>query len=401
MRIAMLSYGHLEPTPRAPEVGGSARQCLKLSKALARKNIEVAILTNRLSWGDPAEKTIDGVRVVYLNTWRPIFDHRGLGRFRIYAYMVCVLGYLWRHKDEYDVIHAHSALEPGFVGVLAARWLNKKSIIKMMNSGFRNDIARFRGSKTMWGSRAMADYLIHCDRVIALNNLARDELIGFGYRPEQIELIPNGVQVDAIRPKTSYNSSGATRLAFVGRLARAKGLDVLLKAIEILKRQAPHPGYWLTILGRGALQQHLEEMSEDMGISAQVEFAGEVADVESHLAQSDIFVLPSHAEGISNALLEAMAVGCPCITTNIPGNNSLIQHEQNGLLVEQGDARGLAAAIERLATHSELRQQFGRAARETVEKRFDISSIADRYIRLYDSLVETSNVGQSSVPEKT
>jgi glycosyltransferase involved in cell wall biosynthesis len=390
MRIVMLCYGHLEPTPYAPEVGGSARQCLKLSKALARQNVDVTILTNLLSWSDPAEKIIDGVRVVYLNTWRPVFDRKGLRRFCIYAYMVCALGYLWRHRDEYDVIHAHSALEPGFVGVLAGEWLTKRSIIKVMNSGPRNDIRRFRRDKTIWGTRAMADYLVHCDCVVALNSLARDELISFGFRPEQIELIPNGVQVEESETKTSYSSSDAIQLVFVGRLARAKGLDVLLRALELLTRQVPQPGYRLTILGKGALQQHLEEMAAAMGISDHVDFEGEVVDVGPYLSRSDIFILPSQAEGISNALLEAMAVGCPCIATDIPGNNSLIQHERNGLLVNQGDARELAAAIDRLATHPKLREQFGRAARETVEERFNISSIANRYIHLYDRLLEGS-----------
>jgi len=390
MRVLMLSYGHLRPTSGASQIGGAARQCLKLSKALISQNVDVTILTNRLSWSHPAHGTVEGVPVVFLNTWRPLFDRRGLTRVGTYVYMLCTLLYLFRHRNEYDIIHAHSALVSGFVGVLAGRWLKRTSIIKVMNSGFRNDIVRFRQDRTTPGARWMADYLIHCDRVITLNTMAYDQLISLGFRPTQIELIPNGVEVAEIEAKKSYDGADVMRVIFVGRLDEAKGLDVLLDAFKILITRQAARACQLTIVGKGPLECQLHERARALGIAEWVRFAGEVMDVPAYLSGCDIFVLPSRAEGVSNALLEAMASGLACIATDIPGNDVLIQHERNGLLVEEDAEVALAGAIHRLASDADLRERLGRAARQTVEHQFDIADIAREYASLYKRLLETS-----------
>ena len=382
----MLSYGNLQPAPDAPQIGGSARQCLKLSKALVKQNIDVTIVTNRLFRRDPAYKIIDGVPVVFMNTWRPLFRHRGLGRLGEYAFILRTLLYFFWHRDEYDIVHAHSALEPGFVGVLAGKWFNKKSVIKVMNSGFRNDIIRFRQDKSIPGSRWMADYLVNCDRVITLNELAYNELIDLGFRSDQIALIPNGVEIAEIELKTLYNNADTIRVIFVGRLDKTKGLDVLLNAFKILTTQMATIDCQLTIVGKGPLKQQLHEMVEALGIAGYVHFAGEVKEVPVYLSNSDIFVLPSRAEGMSNALLEAMSAGLPCITTDIAGNSALIQHERNGLLVEKDAAVAVARAVHRLATTPDLRKRLGRTARQTVEEQFDIAHIAKRYSKLYKEI---------------
>jgi len=390
MRILMLCFGHLRPRPAAPQIGGASRQCLKLSGALVHQDVDVTILTKRMFWGDPARETIEGVPVVFLNTWRPVFNRRGLSRLGVYVSMLCALSYLVRHREEYDIIHAHCALDPGFVGVLAGKWLHKKSIIKVMNSGFRNDVMRFRQEKTIVGSRWMADYLVNCDRVITLNELAYEQLVALGFRADQIELIPNGVEVAEIAAKASYDGVDVARVIFVGRLDKAKGLDVLLRAFKALSKE-PATRCQLTLLGKGPQEQQLREMVERLGISDRAHFAGEVSDVPAYLARSDIFCLPSRAEGISNALLEAMASGLPCITTDIAGNNAVIQHERNGILVAPDDEVALAEGIRRLANHSDLRERLGRAARRTVRDHFDITHVAKQYIGLYEKLLGAPN----------
>jgi glycosyltransferase involved in cell wall biosynthesis len=389
MRILMLQFGHLQPTPNAPEIGGAARQCLKLSKALVQQGVDVTILTNRIAWRDPTRSKIDDVPVVFINTGRPIFSRKGLRRIGIYAFVLCALCYLIRHRHEYDIIHAHSALTSGFIAVLAGRWLEKKSIIKVMNSGFRNDVIRFRNDKSLVGAGLMADYLRNCDRVIVLNPLAWNELLKLGFRSEQIELIPNGVEVEGLRAKTSYNGSDTTRLVYVGRLHQAKGIDTLLEALKILQSQQSMAAYQLTILGKGPLEQQLRAKTDTLGLTRQINFVGEVTNVLDHLFASDIFILPSRAEGISNALLEAMALGLPCLATDVAGNRVLIKNEQNGLLVKMDDALALGGAINRLANDCLLRRKLGQAARQTVEDQYDIIAVAARYISLYRKLLES------------
>lgn len=388
MRVLMLARGHLQPTPKAPEVGGAGRQCLKLSRALIQQNIPVTIVTDRLSWGDPARQTIQGVPVVFLNTGRPYVYRKGLKRLGNYVYILSTMRYLFQHRAEYDIIHAHSARLAGFVSVFAGTRFKKKSIFKVMNSGERNDALQLRHDRSLLGAGYMASYLRRCDCVISLNEQASAELRQMGFRPDQIALIPNGVEDGEIEPKNSYQRPETLRVIFVGRLSRSKGLDSLLKAFKILVTGFGISYCRLLILGKGELLAQLQELAGRLDITPYVDFAGEVADVFSYLSASSIFVLPSYGEGISNALLEAMAAGLACITTDTAGNNTLIRHRQNGILigVTQNEVE-LAEALCQLATDDDLRERLGRAARRTVETDFSIAAIARRYIDLYQRLL--------------
>jgi glycosyltransferase involved in cell wall biosynthesis len=122
-----------------------------------------------------------------------------------------------------------------------------------------------------------------------------------------------------------------------------------------------------------------------------------VTDVPRHLAEADVFVLASYGEGMANALLEAMAAGLPCITTDTPGNNTLIQHERNGLLVQHNDdAAELARASALLARSAPLRERLGREARRTVAEAYDIRLTARRYAALYQRLVDCPEAAASA-----
>ena len=109
-------------------------------------------------------------------------------------------------------------------------------------------------------------------------------------------------------------------------------------------------------------------------------------DVPTYLRSTDIFVLPSLSEGMSNAILEAMAHGVPCIATEIPGNTELVKHYETGILVQREDPAELARAIVELADDDALRDRLGRAGRAQVEEHYDLAKVAERYAGLYRSL---------------
>ena len=113
---------------------------------------------------------------------------------------------------------------------------------------------------------------------------------------------------------------------------------------------------------------------------------GVVAEVERYYRAADAFVLPSAVEGMSNALLEAMAQGLPCIGTRISGSEELIEHGVNGLLVPRDDPSALSAALREILNDATLRRKLGRAARQTVEKSYTIESVAQCYLKLYEEL---------------
>ncbi len=129
--------------------------------------------------------------------------------------------------------------------------------------------------------------------------------------------------------------------------------------------------------------------AERLGVAGSVHLLGERGADEVHrlLAAADLFVLPSRAEGISNALLEAMATGLPMVASDIPGNRDVVSDGGDGLLVAAGGGEALSAALGRLLDEPAQRAALGAAARRTVEGRFSLARTADRYLEVLGELV--------------
>jgi glycosyltransferase involved in cell wall biosynthesis len=222
---------------------------------------------------------------------------------------------------------------------------------------------------------------------VALNQQVVDEMLGVGVAKGKILRIPNGVDIELDGHRRAAVLDESIVIAFVGRLHPQKRVAMLLQALKLALQQRPDLAWQLKLAGTGPLERDLKALADELSIGRQVEFLGHVADVGALLDRSDLFVLPSASEGISNALLEAMAHGLPCIVTDIPGNNEVIQNGQNGILVKVDDAQALAGAILGLATDAELRERLGRQARRTVETKYLLASVTAQYIQLYERLL--------------
>ena len=185
----------------------------------------------------------------------------------------------------------------------------------------------------------------------------------------------------------SHNESGK-RLLFVGRLAAAKGLPILLESLVSLRRF--QPDILLTVVGDGPDRSNLEQTTAQLGLSQNVEFVGykSQGEVRKYLQQTDIFVMSSFAEGIPVVLMEAMGAGVPVVATQIAGVSELVEDGVNGYLVPPGDAVSLAQNIEKLLTNYKLRAAFGTAGRAKVEKDFNIHHEVARLHNLMKSALQ-------------
>lgn len=394
--LIVLRYFYCPSQP----IGGAERQALKLAARLLARGAAVTVVTGRWDWGQPRREQIQGVPVHRHFAGCGLAGVRGLGRLSQYLYLTTLFLYLVWHRNEYDVIHSHSAMFGAPIGVSAGRLLGKKSLVRAMASGVWGDIKRLREGEggTISGTGWMVRRLKEADCVVALNRQVSGELLEIGVRLERIVHIPNGVEIERIQPKADYGlGPEITRdltVSFLGRLHPQKGIDVLLSAFKQVREKLPQFSWRLMLIGEGTRRPQYEAMADQLSISPCVEFRGQVADPYPLLGQSDIFVLPSRSEGMSNALLEAMAHGLPCIVTDIDGNHDVIRHNQNGLLMGLDDVNGLVDAIVSLATDQKLRERLGREAVRTVRDRYSLDSIADQYIALYaDMLRDGSSSG--------
>jgi glycosyltransferase involved in cell wall biosynthesis len=176
-------------------------------------------------------------------------------------------------------------------------------------------------------------------------------------------------------------------IAIVANLIVYKGHRDLLEALALALDELPRPWRVVAIGRDDGIGAELKRQAQALNISGNILWLGERSDVGGLLAASDIFVLPSHQEGFSNALLEAMAANLPVIATAVGGNVDAVRDNETGLLVSAKDPQGLAAAIARLAKDSSLRRRLGDAARRRVEKRFSLGACVERYEKLYRALI--------------
>ncbi len=215
----------------------------------------------------------------------------------------------------------------------------------------------------------------------------------------EVDVIPNGVDGDIFRPAVNRDpirlrlGLPVDRLVAlcVGNLKPVKGHEVLLKAIGGLG--TAQRTLTLVLVGEDFQGGRLQRLAERLPRQVEARFVGRQDDPLPWYQAADLFVLPSRWEGMSNALLEAMACGLPVIATRVGGNVDLVNHEETGLMVPPENPTELSQAIARLRSDDELRRRLGAAARSHVLRFHDLRRTADHYSEQYARLVGAGSRG--------
>ena len=372
-----------------PIIGGAERQAQLLAKKLIERGIEVKVVTGWWNLKTPQKEIIDGIQVFRNFSFWGMFGIKGLRTLGGLTYMISLGIYLLLHRGDYDIIHVHQVLYPAFVSVLIGKGILRKPVLlKNSCTGLTSDIIQLR--RFPMGSLQLRYLVKKMDSLVAVSQEGINEFKAIGCPEVRIVYIPNGV---AIPPQEKAQYGQVLRVLTVARLDRQKGMDILLRAWANIVRE--EETLKLIIIGNGPLERELKMLSQSLGVIESVEFTGEVKNVQEYLRDADLFILPSRAEGMPNALLEAMSYGIPCIATNVGGNVELIGMQdktisngeysigENGLLVNPDDAKGLSEAILYFIRNREAREKMGRKGRKFIEENFPMDLVADRYIALY------------------
>jgi len=218
----------------------------------------------------------------------------------------------------------------------------------------------------------------------------RDALVrSAGIPARRAVAIHNGVDLERLRARAQTPAPGLPAgflVGTVGRLDPVKGLEHLVDAASIVAPRADDARFVLA--GDGPERAALEERARRLGLGDRVAFLGHRDDIPAVLAALDVFVLPSLSEGLSNALLEAMALGRPIVATDIGPNAEVVRDRESALLVAPADPQALADAILGLRQDRALGERLGRAAQAAVEKDFSLARSVERYLALYYALLE-------------
>jgi glycosyltransferase involved in cell wall biosynthesis len=262
--------------------------------------------------------------------------------------------------------------------------------------GCRIVAARRSVPKERGAQRLLAELVVRAaDRVVVNAELLRPN----GRAGQRTAVIPSGVDTDRFQP-----SDGATRaraslglpvdrpvIGTVGRLEPRKGTATLLAALAALRSAGAHQPT-LVVVGDGPLREGLARDATRLGIASHVRWLGDLTDVRPVLEALDVFVLPSRTEGMSNALLEAMAMALPVVATAVGGTPEVIADGQRGLLVPADDPEAMAAAVARLLDDASLASRLGAAARQIVEEKFGARSMVRQLEAVYAAVVSSNDM---------
>ena len=286
----------------------------------------------------------------------------------------------WLRANRCDVVNTHSSTD-SWLAALALRIMGSPAPIVRT----RHISAPVpRGPLSRWL------YMRAAARVVTTGEALKRQLVDYnGFDESRIESVPTGIDAGRFRPgerKASRARFGLPQdrilVGIVATLRSWKGHEFLIEAMGRLPDHVE-----LLIVGDGPQREVLEQCISRFGLQKRVRMQGQQADVLPWLRALDIFALPSYAnEGVPQALVQAMLVELPCVTTAIGGIPEVAEHERTALLVAPRDAAALAAAIERLAGNEGLRRELGEAARKRCVEGYAFERMLDRMETIFGTV---------------
>jgi len=353
-----------------PVVGGLERQSHELAKALVQRGHVVHAMSSRFDSAQKKFEVIDGV-LLHRVKWV------GFAPARFLLFPFGLTRIFFGLRRDVDLVHVHNVSWFGAYVSLLARALGLPVISKLPNSGDFGVPGMRRGP---FGRLRVALFK-RSDAVIAMTPESVAELDAIGYPAARILKVTNGI-VPLPPNSLEPHSSGTVNAIYVGRLSPEKGLSDLLHAWKSVKGLATRRTR-LRILGDGPQLKELRALALTLDLGETVEFFGHCENVTTELAKADLLVLPSLAEGNSNAILEAMNAGLPIVATRVGGASIQIGSKGERFLVPPGDCQALADALLELVENKELRLDLGAAMRARVESMFAIDRVAATYEHAY------------------
>jgi glycosyltransferase involved in cell wall biosynthesis len=287
-----------------------------------------------------------------------------------------------------SILHAHTS-HAHSLGALAAALLGPigpKVIVAR-----RVDFSIFR--RSFLGLNRIK-YRHGVDRYVTVSRAIRNVLLKDGLPGEMISVVHSGIdlaRIDGAPERTAEIRrelavpEGDALVANVAHMADHKGQIYLVDAVPLVLAERPRTTF--AIVGEGELKATLEARARELGVAERVRFPGFREDVPTILKALDVFVMPSHMEGLGTSVLDAMAAGAPVVGTEAGGMTEMLDHGRNGLVCPVRDAKALAAAIVSLLGDRARARTLAEAAREDVVARFSKEAMVSGTVAVYEELV--------------
>ncbi|MGK2966657.1 MAG: glycosyltransferase [Tepidiformaceae bacterium] len=396
MRIAQISA---HTSPLAPlggrETGGMNVYVLELSRELASLGYEVDIFTRRDGDLPQVEEVAPRLRLVRIDAGPPEPLEKEAGASYIPEFARNLCSFAREQPRPYDIVHSHY-WQSGRAGIAAARAMDVPHVVMFHTLGEVKNRARISEQEPRDRIRHERTIVRRASAIVTASEHERGLLERYyGADPARLNTIPCGVDLELFHPRDRAASRAALGidpeapvLLWVGRLERLKGVDILLSAAAQLER----PDLQVLIVGgddRAApLRAELEAQAAAEGVTANVRFTGAVPHdtLPAYYSAADVCVVPSYYESFGLVAVEAMACGTPVVASRVGGLASTVDDGVNGYLIPWRCPEPFAEKLAVLLGNPELRANFSRAARKSVE-RYRWRNIALEMTRLYDGAI--------------
>ena len=387
MKVGTLTW---EFPPRV--VGGIARHCEGLTKALVQQKHDVHLFTLDFP-GSPEYEVMDGVKVYRASTelghpnfltWVLMFNH----------FLSKRMADVTRTVD-FDVIHVHDWLA-AFSGISFKHYLKKPMVLTVHST----EVGRAQGlhspdSFSINGIEWWATY--EANRVIVCSQSMKDEICNHFNIPEKkVDVIPNAI--DATKYQTSVDRGsvrqrygvgwGEKLILCVGRLVPQKGIEYFIRAIPQIARHYPEAKY--VIVGEGWSRDILEAEARASRHANKIKFTGFASDQEviGLMTSADVLVVPSIYEPFGIVALEGMATGIPVVASQVDGLAEVIDHERTGLFVFPRSPESIAWGIERILSDPDHARWLTENAKEKLHNAYSWEAVAMKTVDVYRKVVE-------------
>jgi glycosyltransferase involved in cell wall biosynthesis len=354
----MIEVLHLIDTYR---IGGPGKTIINSARFIdrTRYRIHVAAFTHPDPSRNEFASAVRTARIPWLElpeTRRFNLEH--VGMLRTYV-----------RDKKIDLVHAHGYRSDVFA-FLATRRMPRVRLVTTHHGWIRNNVRQ----QVLTHAALLLSSLF--DGIQVVSRPLREELPRWLRRSPRVAVVPNGIVLDDYRPldvrEAVRDRLGVAPadmlLAVVGRMSAEKGCFDMIEAFCTVAGSLP--SCHVVFVGDGPLESEIRRRAEEARLSDRIHFAGHHTDIRPFYEAADVVVSPSHTEGISNVILEAMAFEKPIVATRVGGTPEIIEHERSGLLVRPERPQELAGAIVRLEQNPTLRARIVAGARQRVRDHF-------------------------------
>lgn len=380
MRILVLNHEF------PPVGGGGGRAAEDICRGLAKRGHQVRVLTSHLI-GLPHEEERDGYKIFRISSLRMQAFRASLPSMAAYVLAGLWAGHRLIRSFKPDVIHVHFAVPAGALAWILSRFSGIPYVLTVHLGDVPGGVAEKTSGWFRWIYPFTRPIWRNASLIAAVSEFTRG--LALKKYDAEIQVIPNGVDVDALRPE-QLRLNDPPCVVFAGRFMPQKNPLQVVQTLNELRQLK----WQCVMIGDGPLMPDVKRAVAELGLNDRFHFTGWIggAEVLNWFDKSDILFMPSLSEGLPVVGVEALSKGLAIIASHVGGFVDLVENEKNGYLVRQKDAPKFLVSLRELLSNSEHLLSFRNASLERA-RQFDINHIVEQYEDIFMMIVKKGPIG--------